>query len=93
MLLHSHLFTKRPRVGSVRIVLGRVCAAEDAIVLEFVSGPKHRNRRIGLNIRQISILKDYVAENQLEGQGISRGHAWMIVEIERDRYGNPADFG
>ena len=49
--------------------------------------------RIVLNLRHFLNLKDYVAENQLEGQGISRDVTWLINEIERDKNGNPADFG
>ena len=49
--------------------------------------------RIVLSTRQFLNLKDYVAENQLEGQGIGRDIAWLIVEVERDKDGNPADFG
>ena len=49
--------------------------------------------RIVLSLRQFLTLKDYIAENQLEGQNISRSIAWLIVEAERDLNGNPADFG
>ena len=49
--------------------------------------------RIVLSLRQFLNLKDYVAENQLEGQGVSRDIAWLIVEMERDKNGHPADFG
>ena len=49
--------------------------------------------RIVLSLRQFLTLKDYIAENQLEGQGIRRSIAWLIVEAERNCHGNPADFG
>ena len=49
--------------------------------------------RIVLSLRHFLNLKDYVAENQLEGQGVSRDITWLFVEMERDKNGNPADFG
>ena len=49
--------------------------------------------RIVLSLKHFLNLKDYVAENQLEGQGVGRHIAWLIVELERDQYGNPANFG
>ena len=98
--LHVKLVSRAAYIAFIRAVSG-------AIVMT-VTGVSRWTKRLGnkskfwdhrpysrivLSLCQFLTLKDYIAENQLEGQGISRSTAWLIVESERGKNGDPSDFG
>lgn len=97
--LHVKLMRREAYIAFIRAVSGAIVMTVTGVsrwtkrTAEKSKFWDHRPySRIVLSLRHFLNLKDYVAENQLEGQGISRSLTWLIVEAERDRHGNPANF-
>ena len=98
--LHLKLINRATYIAFIRAVSGAIVMTVTGIsrwtkpIADKSKFWDHRPfSRIVLSLRQFLTLRDYVAENQLEGQGVSRSIAWLIVEAERGKDGNPADFG